>query len=51
MLKVLVKRSKTEQTIDLYLEKGNPNAFKQMTIDGLNIILGFIRKCIKLHLL
>ena len=41
MLKVLVKGPKTEQTIDLSVEKGNPNAFKQMTIDGLNIILGF----------
>ena len=41
MLKVLVKGPKTEQTIDLSVEKVNPNAFKQMTIDGLNIILGF----------
>ena len=40
MLKVLVKDSKTEQTMIRQVE--NPNAFKQMTIDGLNIIqVGF----------
>ena len=27
--------------VDLSVEKGNPNAFKQINVDGMNIILGF----------
>ncbi len=40
-LTVEVQGPKTKQLIDLSVEKGNPNAFKQITLDGMNIILGF----------
>ena len=40
-LTVSVKGPKTTQNVELSVEKGNPNAFKQITLDGLNIMLGF----------
>lgn len=41
MLLVELKGPKTTQNVELSVEKGNPDAYKQVTIDGLNIILGF----------
>lgn len=41
MLLVELKGPKTSQNVELSVEKGNPNAYKQVTIDGLNIIMGF----------
>ncbi len=32
---------KTKQIVELSVERGNPNAYKQVTIDGLNIMVGF----------
>ncbi|KQR94672.1 cytochrome C biogenesis protein CcsB [Chryseobacterium sp. Leaf180] len=32
---------KTKQVVELSVEKGNPNAYKQVTMDGLNIMVGF----------
>lgn len=40
-LTVEVQGPKTKQIVDLSVEKGNPNAYKQISLDGLNIILGF----------
>ena len=40
-LTVEVQGPKTKQIVNLPVEKGNPNAFKQITMDGMNIILGF----------
>ena len=40
-LTVEVQGPKTKMNVDLSVEEGNPNAYKQITIDGLNIILGF----------
>ena len=47
ILKVLLKGPKTQQEVELSVEKGNPNAYKQVTIDGLNIVLGFGPKVYK----
>ncbi|MGS0747200.1 cytochrome c biogenesis protein CcsA [Halpernia sp. GG3] len=41
ILSVEVQGPKTKQIVNLSVEKGNPNAYKQITIDGLNIILGY----------
>lgn len=41
MLTVEIQGPKTKQLVDLSVEKGNPNAFKQVTMDGLNIMVGF----------
>ena len=41
LMKVEVTGPKTSQIVDLSVEKGNPNAFKQINIDGMNVILGF----------
>ncbi|WP_428068599.1 cytochrome c biogenesis protein CcsA [Chryseobacterium gambrini] len=41
MLKVELQGPKTKQMVDLSVEKGNPNAYKQVTMDGLNIMIGF----------
>lgn len=41
MLTVEVQGPKTKQLVELPVEKGNPNLFKQITMDGLNIMLGF----------
>ncbi|MDR6922456.1 cytochrome c biogenesis protein CcsA [Chryseobacterium sp. 2987] len=41
MLKVELQGPKTKQLVELSVEKGNPNAYKQITMDGLNIMLGF----------
>lgn len=40
-LTVEVQGPKSKINVDLSVEEGNPNAFKQITLDGLNIILGF----------
>lgn len=45
-LKVEVQGPKTKQLVDLSVEKGNPNAYKQFQIDGLDIIMGFGPKVI-----
>ena len=36
-----LKGPKTKQIVELSVEKGNPNVFKQITLDGLNIMVGF----------
>lgn len=41
MLTVELQGPKTKQMVDLSVEKGNPNAYKQVTMDGLNIMIGF----------
>lgn len=41
MLKVEVQGPKTNQIVELSVEKNNPNAYKQITIDGMNVMLGF----------
>lgn len=41
VLTVAVKGPKSTANVELNVEKGNPNAFKQITLDGLNIMLGF----------
>jgi hypothetical protein len=41
MLQVELQGPKTKQLVDLSVEKGNPNAYKQVTMDGLNIMIGF----------
>lgn len=41
MLKVEVAGPKTKQVVDLVVEKGNPNNYKQIHLDGLDIMLGF----------
>ena len=41
MLKVEVAGPKTKQVVDLIVEKGNPNNYKQIHLDGLDIMLGF----------
>lgn len=38
---VKVTGPKSSMNVDLSVEKGNPNAFKQISLDGMNIILGF----------
>ena len=40
-LSVEVQGPKSKVLVDLPVEKGNPNAFKQISVDGMNIILGF----------
>ncbi|HAI81920.1 MAG TPA: cytochrome C biogenesis protein CcsB, partial [Chryseobacterium sp.] len=40
-LTVEVQGPKTKLLVDLPVEKGNPNAFKQISLDGMNMILGF----------
>lgn len=46
-LTVEVQGPKTKVNVDLPVEKGNPNAFKQISLDGMNIILGFGPKVYK----
>lgn len=41
VLTVEIQGPKTKQLVDLSVEKGNPNAYKQVAMDGLNIMLGF----------
>lgn len=41
MLQIELQGPKTKQIVDLSVEKGNPNAYKQITMDGLNIMVGF----------
>ncbi|PQA92512.1 cytochrome c-type biogenesis protein CcsB [Chryseobacterium piscicola] len=40
-LTVEIQGPKTKQLVDLSVERGNPDAYKQVTMDGLNIMLGF----------
>ncbi len=40
-LTVEVSGPVSKQIVNLPVEKGNPNAFKQITMDGMNIMLGF----------
>lgn len=41
MLTVEVQGPKTKQLVELSVEKNNPNLYKQINIDGMNIMLGF----------
>lgn len=41
LLRVEVSGPKTKQLVDLVVEKGNPNNYKQIKLDGLDIMLGF----------
>lgn len=41
VLTIEIEGPKTKQLVDLSVEKGNPNAYKQVTMDGLNIMVGF----------
>ena len=41
MLKVEVSGPKTKQIVDLVVERGNPNNYKQIKVDGLDVMLGF----------
>ena len=41
LLRVEVSGPKTKQLVDLVVEKGNPNNYKQIKVDGLDIMLGF----------
>ena len=40
-LTVEVKAPNNKMKVDLSVERGNPNAYKQINLDGMNIILGF----------
>ena len=40
-LTVEVTTPKSKMNVELSVEAGNPNAFKQITLDGMNMILGF----------
>ncbi len=40
-LTVEVQGPKTSQVVELIVERGNPNLFKQITLDGINIMIGF----------
>lgn len=40
-LTVEVQGPKTKQLVELSVEKGNPNAYKQISLDGMNMLLGF----------
>ncbi|MCU7613651.1 cytochrome c biogenesis protein CcsA [Chryseobacterium sp. GMJ5] len=41
IMTVEIEGPKTKQVVDLSVEKGNPNAYKQVSMDGLNIMVGF----------
>ncbi len=36
-----IEGPKTKQIVELSVERGNPNAYKQVTMDGLNMMIGF----------
>lgn len=40
-LTVEVQGPKTKQLVNLSVEKGNPNAFKQISMDGMNMMMAF----------
>lgn len=40
-LTIELQGPKTKHIVELPVEKGNPNLFKQITLDGLNIMVGF----------
>jgi len=41
VMTVEIEGPKTKQIVDLSVERGNPNAYKQINIDNLNIMVGF----------
>lgn len=41
LLTVEVQGPKTKQNVELVVEKGNPNLYKQIDLDGMKIMLGF----------
>lgn len=41
MLQIELQGPKTKRLVDLSVERGNPNVYKQVTMDGLNIMVGF----------
>lgn len=41
VLTVELQGPKTKQLVELSVERGNPDAYKQVTMDGLNIMVGF----------
>lgn len=41
MLTIEIQGPKTKRLVDLSVERGNPNAFKQVTMDGLNMMVGY----------
>ncbi len=41
VMTVEIQGPKTKQIVDLSVERGNPNAYKQVSIDNLNIMVGF----------
>lgn len=40
-LTIEVQGPNTKQNVELMVERGNPNLFKQITLDGINIMVGF----------
>lgn len=40
-LTVEIQGPKSKAVVDLSVEKGNPNAYKQVAIDGMNVMVGF----------
>ena len=40
-LTIEVQGPKTKKNVELVVEKGNPNLFKQVTLDGMNMMIGF----------
>ena len=45
-----LERFQNYQNVELFCKKGKSNVYKTSNLDGLNIILGFSRKYIRLHL-
>ncbi len=41
VMTIEIEGPKTKQIVDLSVERGNPNAYKQVTMDNLNIMVGF----------
>jgi cytochrome c-type biogenesis protein CcsB len=40
-LTIEIEGPKTKQLVDISVEKGNPNAYKQVTMDGMNMMVGY----------
>ncbi|QCX53653.1 c-type cytochrome biogenesis protein CcsB [Elizabethkingia sp. JS20170427COW] len=47
LLKLMIKGPKTNQPVDILVDKNNPNLAKQINVDGKNIMLGFGPKVIE----
>ena len=47
LLKLEITGPKTKQLVNLPVEKGNPNMAKQISLDGMNIMMGFGAKIYK----